>query len=147
MGGGGITMSYGYSAKTNILYVIEDKDGYEEFGNWPDDVKPISDELWKKFSVQGPPGKMRGADKNGLPCWVDIPPPTREQQQESAQYLRFIRMEEARKAIAPLQDAEDLGMATEAEMKSLQDWKRYRVLISRINPEDAPTIDWPQPPA
>lgn len=111
-------MSYGYSAKTNIFYVIEDKKGYEEFGNWPDDVQPISDEIWEKFSVQGPSGKMRGANKNGMPCWVDIPPPTREQQIDAAERKKALQLEKASKEIAPLQDAVDLNVATEQEQKS-----------------------------
>jgi len=139
-------MSYGYSAKTNIFYVIEDKERYEEFGNWPDDVKPISDDIWQKFSVQGPQGKMRGADKNGLPCWVDIPPPTRKEQVETAERKKALLMANATKAIAPLQDAEDLGMATKEETAALLAWKRYRVLLSRIETKEGTDISWPEPP-
>lgn len=52
-------------------------------------------------------------------------------------------------AIAPLQDAMDLGEATEAEAASLLAWKRYRVELNRVPtragyPDD---IDWPAPPA
>ncbi|RDL25966.1 tail fiber assembly protein [Serratia fonticola] len=139
-------MSYGYSAKTNIFYVIEDKKGYEEFGNWPDDVKPISDELWKKFSVQGPPGKMRGANKNGMPCWVDIPPPTREQQIDAAERKKALQLEKASKEIAPLQDAVDLNVATEQEQKKLIEWKHYRVALSRIDTSEDADIVWPELP-
>lgn len=49
--------------------------------------------------------------------------------------------------IAPLQDAVDLGIATEEESALLIEWKKYRVLINRINPDDAPDIDWPEQPA
>ncbi|MDL4913069.1 MAG: tail fiber assembly protein [Enterobacterales bacterium endosymbiont of Blomia tropicalis] len=139
-------MSYGYSAKTNIFYVIEDKEGYAEFGNWPDDVKSISDEIWEKFSVQGPPGKMRGAGKNGLPCWVDIPPPTREEQIEAAERKKAQLMAEAAKAIAPLQDADDLGMAMVEEKSALISWKTFRVKLNRIDTSVAPDIEWPEVP-
>lgn len=139
-------MSYGYSAKTNIFYVIEDKKGYEEFGNWPDDVKPISDEIWEKFSVQGPSGKMRGANKNGMPCWVDIPPPTREQQRDAAERKKAIQLEKASKEIAPLQDAVDLHIATEQEKKKLMEWKHYRVALSRIETKEGADISWPELP-
>lgn len=55
-------------------------------------------------------------------------------------------MQIATDAIAPLQDAVDLGIATEAEAALLLAWKKYRVLLNRINPEDAPDINWPEVP-
>ncbi|ALL37867.1 tail fiber assembly protein [Serratia marcescens] len=140
-------MSYGYSAKTNIFYVIEDKEGYEAFGNWPDDVKSISDEVWEKFSVQGPAGKMRGADKSGMPCWVDIPPPTREQQTEAAERKKRSLMVEAEGVLAPLERAVKLGMATDEEKARLEAWERYSVLMSRVSPQEVPNITWPEKPA
>lgn len=55
-------------------------------------------------------------------------------------------MAEANQKIAPLQDAVDLGMATEAEEVSLTAWRTYRVLLSRIEVSTAPNIEWPEPP-
>ncbi|MBA7876262.1 MULTISPECIES: tail fiber assembly protein [Citrobacter] len=49
--------------------------------------------------------------------------------------------------IAPLQDAVDLDIATEVETALLLAWKKYRVLLNRINPDDAPDISWPDMPA
>lgn len=146
VGGGGVIMSYGYSAKTNGMYVIEEKEGYAKYGNWPEDVKPISDKTWEKYSVQGPRGKTRGADKDGLPCWVDIPPPTHEEARRNAEYMKRQKMDEAARMIAPLQDAVDLDMATEAEKAALLAWKKYRVLLNRVDISSAPDIDWPEPP-
>ncbi|MFQ1038197.1 tail fiber assembly protein [Citrobacter koseri] len=56
-------------------------------------------------------------------------------------------LELAASKIAPLQDAVDLDMATEDEATLLLSWKKYRVLINRINTYDAPDIDWPEQPA
>ena len=53
----------------------------------------------------------------------------------------------AGKAVAPLQDAVDLGMAMEEEIVQLKLWKTYRVQLSRINPQNAPDIDWPVAPS
>lgn len=49
--------------------------------------------------------------------------------------------------IGPLQDAVDLGIATDAETVLLLAWKKYRVLINRIKPDDASDISWPEQPA
>jgi len=51
VGGWGLIMNYGYSAKTNIFYVLEDQEAYETNNNWPDDVKPVSVEHWEKYRV------------------------------------------------------------------------------------------------
>ncbi|MBI0678604.1 tail fiber assembly protein [Citrobacter koseri] len=49
-------------------------------------------------------------------------------------------------AIAPLQDAFDLGMATDEETALLLEWKKYRVQVNRVDTSTAPDIDWPEQP-
>lgn len=51
--------------------------------------------------------------------------------------------------IAPLQDAVDLGEATEKEVASLRSWKQYRVLLNRVSGQAGypKTINWPGVPA
>lgn len=63
-----------------------------------------------------------------------------------AQTTKSGLMKQAADVIAMLQDAVDLDMATEDEQKSLTAWKKYRVLLNRIQPEDAPAITWPEVP-
>ncbi|HFQ7062200.1 TPA: tail fiber assembly protein, partial [Citrobacter freundii] len=53
----------------------------------------------------------------------------------------------ATSTIAPLQDAVDMDMATEDEAARLLAWKKYRVMLNRVKPEDAPDITWPELPA
>ena len=48
--------------------------------------------------------------------------------------------------IAPLQDAVDLEIATEEENSLLEAWKKYRVLLNRVNTTTAPDIEWPTGP-
>lgn len=45
--------------------------------------------------------------------------------------------------IAPLQDAVDLGIATDDEKAQLDEWKKYRVLVNRM---DTSAPDWPEVP-
>jgi Caudovirales tail fibre assembly protein. len=49
-------------------------------------------------------------------------------------------------AIAPLQDAVDLGDATDAETVALKLWKQYRVAVNRIDANSASDITWPDVP-
>ncbi len=45
--------------------------------------------------------------------------------------------------IAPLQDALDLGIALESEELQLSAWKKYRVILNRVETSTAPDIIWP----
>ncbi|WP_323867776.1 tail fiber assembly protein [Xenorhabdus szentirmaii] len=120
---------------------------YKSAGTLPDDVVPVSYEVFFEFS-QSVAGKQRGVDANGMPCWVDIPPPeiTPEQWQQSAEYQKRQLMNAATNAIAPLQYAVDLEMATNAEKITLTAWKKYCVLLNRVDCSAAPDIDWPKAP-
>lgn len=53
----------------------------------------------------------------------------------------------ANNCIAPLQDALDLDIAGEDEHALLLSWKKYRVLLNRIDTSLAPDIDWPVMPS
>ncbi len=55
-------------------------------------------------------------------------------------------MQVASEHIAPLQDAVDLEIATEEETLLLEAWKKYRVLLNRVNTTTAPDIEWPASP-
>lgn len=56
------------------------------------------------------------------------------------------RLNEANNTISYLQDAVDVGLATEEEVAALQAWKKYRVLLNRVDTSIAPDIDWPEKP-
>lgn len=49
--------------------------------------------------------------------------------------------------IAWLQDAVDAGIATDEETALLAEWKKYRVLLMRIDTSKAPDIEWPPVPS
>ncbi len=100
-----------------------------ELGNLPDNVTAIMPE--ENFMIW---------DGN---AWV--------KDQEAEQRAAVAQAEEDKKRllqestlnINTLQDAVDLGMATEDEMALLIEWKKYRILVSRVEPSEAPDIEWP----
>ncbi|PZZ31534.1 tail fiber assembly protein [Escherichia coli] len=55
-------------------------------------------------------------------------------------------MQVASEHIAPLQDAVDLEIATEEETSLLEAWKKYRVLLNRVDTSTAQDIEWPALP-
>ena len=135
---------YVYSAEKNAFYPLSMLEDYAAVGAWPDDGIDVDEAVFQAYTGQ-PPEKQRGSSK-GLPCWVDIPPPTAEQLRASAERRKASLMASAAKAMAPLQDAVKLGIATEEEAALLRRWEIYRVQLYRINPQDAPEIDWPVAP-
>lgn len=63
-----------------------------------------------------------------------------------AEYQKQALLNEATAAIAPLQDAVDLGIATKTELMQLNTWKKYRVDLNRVDTSTAPDVDWPEKP-
>lgn len=74
------------------------------------------------------------------------PPPTLVQLQQQAESQKRQLMTQASNSIAPLQYAVDLQMATDEEQATLTEWKRYCVLLNRVDCSTAPNIDWPKAP-
>ncbi|WP_334470861.1 tail fiber assembly protein [Arsenophonus sp. PmNCSU2021_1] len=72
--------------------------------------------------------------------------PTQGERVAKAKFEKAELMQMASIAIAPLQDAVDLDMATEAERAKLVAWKTYRVLLNRVDISKRPDIAWPEAP-
>jgi hypothetical protein len=65
---------------------------------------------------------------------------------KSAEAKKNALLSEASIEIVPLQDAVELDIATEEESIMLTEWKKYRVLLNRVDPSKAPEISWPVKP-
>ncbi|CDM88152.1 tail fiber assembly protein [Xenorhabdus bovienii] len=66
--------------------------------------------------------------------------------QKKAEERKRQLMDIAREKIAPLQDAVDLNIATDAEKSALTEWRKYRVLLNRVDCTTAPDVKWPEQP-
>lgn len=55
-------------------------------------------------------------------------------------------LDKANRTIAPLQDAVDIGIAIDEELARLAQWKRFRVILSRIDVNKPEEIEWPKRP-
>lgn len=136
---------YFYSAKNNAFYPAILRDEYEQAGSWPDDLMEISDEAYNALFAGQSAGKVITPGGDGHPVLTDPPPPTDEQLIAQTNSRIKSLMAQATTAIAPLQDAEDLGIQTDDEAAMLKAWKNYRVLLNRVTHEDA-KISWPEIP-
>lgn len=77
------------------------------------------------------------------------PPPSAEQLATIAFDQRAQFMQWATGKIEPLQDAIDLGEATQEETELLKALKQYRVALNRLDQQEGwpSAIQWPSPPA
>ncbi|HDL7334537.1 TPA: tail fiber assembly protein [Yersinia enterocolitica] len=66
---------YYFSATTLSFYPAELLDVYADAGTLPADLVEIDDDVYAQFSDMQPIGKKRGANKKGMPEWIDIPAP------------------------------------------------------------------------
>lgn len=134
--------SYFYSAKENAFFPESLREQYELAGSWPDDGVKVSEDYFNSFSI-APAGKIRAAGDNGLPVWIDVPPPSQEEliaaNTKKLQSLRKVADSE----ISWRQDAVDAEIATDGEATELAAWKKYRVLLMRV---DTSNPEWPEKP-
>lgn len=135
-----------YSAKTNGFYPYSLHDDYSSAGSWPEDSVEIS-ERWYSYLLDGQSaGKVISANEYGSPVLSEPPPPTNEQLVAAADNQKAGLIAVASESIVPLQDAVDLGIATDDESARLLALKKYRVLLNRIDTSTAPDIEWPIKP-
>ncbi|MBS9427674.1 tail fiber assembly protein [Photorhabdus akhurstii] len=138
--------NYVFSALNRAFYPLLLQQNYIEAGSWPNDPLPVTDDIFNEFSGIPPIGKILSSGEDGLPCWENIPPPTKEELIfiAESQKTQFISL--ANEKITPLSDAVELDIATDEEMLLLKEWKKYRVMLNRVDTSNAPEIDWPIKP-
>lgn len=112
----------------------------------PEDAINITEQAWADLLAGQAKGMLIACGADMLPCLTDQPPPTAEELISQAEDKRSRLRAEADAAIQPLQDASDLGIATDEEASQLVAWKKYRVMLMRINTKDAEKIIWPEQP-
>lgn len=76
----------------------------------------------------------------------------KDEEAELAAAVEFARTEKTRLLnrssliIQTLADAVEMDLATDAEVTLLAEWKKYRVLLNRVVPDNAPDVIWPAEP-
>ncbi|WP_370419251.1 tail fiber assembly protein [Pantoea vagans] len=110
----------------------------------PDDAVKITDTKWADLLAGQAEGKVIACGTDMLPCLTEQPLPTAEELISQAEEKRSRLRAEADSAIQPLQDASDLGIATEDEASQLLAWKKYRVMLMRLDISNAEKIIWPK---
>lgn len=93
-----------YFSATKLCWLSESlKDSYISAGTWDDEATKIPFNIYKEYALCTPPdGKMLGADQNGAPIWIDIPPKSKNELIKDAENTKIELMQNAAGIIAPL---------------------------------------------
>uniref|UniRef100_UPI001E384C2D tail fiber assembly protein n=1 Tax=Citrobacter freundii TaxID=546 RepID=UPI001E384C2D len=132
-----------FSAAPVGFFSESDFEALNNAGSWPSDAVEVSQSQRIEFTGLPPAGKVLGSVA-GLPAWVDLPLPTKEESEALAAAQKLQLRSVADEEIEWRQDAVDVGIATDDEAAALAEWKKYRVLLMRVDTTDPV---WPTPPA
>nr|WP_315901994.1 tail fiber assembly protein [Photorhabdus kayaii] len=65
---------------------------------------------------------------------------------EEAKRKKAELLRQANETISLLQDSVDLEVATDSEKEALLEWRKYRVLLTHTDLNQAPDVKWPEVP-
>lgn len=105
-------------------------------------IEPTPAELATYHKTTPPTGQRLGT-VNGRPGWIDLPPLSSEESAALAEAERGRLRVIADSEIAWRQDAVDADIATDEEKAALAAWRKYRVLLMRV---DTAAPVWPTAP-
>ncbi|CAB5587809.1 Caudovirales tail fibre assembly protein [Providencia rettgeri] len=138
----------------SVADIVEVKDeqyviAQTEFDNIESEYQPLkleySETLPVIFEIRENIKVMKKMSAKEVDTYLN-PPVSKEQLIQEAEQRKQSLLTEAAEVIAPLQYAVDLNMATEEEKVSLTAWKKYSVLLNRVDTSTEPDIEWPVKP-
>ncbi|MCJ8695517.1 tail fiber assembly protein [Escherichia coli] len=135
--------------ETNVLllaYVLKDR--YEAAGMWPENGIDVSDEVSAEFTGQPPDGKTLGVGSDGMPAWVDLPPPSHEELVAQAEAEKQGRIGQANDYMNSKQwpGKAAMGRLSNTEKTQYNAWLDYLDELEAIDTSTAPNIMWPTSP-
>lgn len=137
---------YVYSASLNMICAVALKHDYVLAGTWPDDAVELESSTALEFMGEAPEDKIMRPGSDGLPAWVDTPPPSPAQLSEQAEQRKTRLLEMAQDTISIWQTKLLLGRISDADKASLNAWLDYIDALTAIDTSLAPDINWPVKP-
>lgn len=112
-------------------------------GCLPADLIDVTEEELSTYWKQSAPAGKQLGTVDARPSWVDLPPLTHDELVANANAKKSQLKAVADSEISWRQDAVDGAYAEANEVTELAGWKRYRVLLMRVDTSKAPDITWP----
>lgn len=144
MDGCGVLIMYKFSQKTGAFYPVSMLGDYLSAGSLPDDLVDVSEEIYHQYIQTPPAGKIRGADYQGLPTWIEIPQLL--ETPESAENKRSYLLSQAQNTISVWQTELQLGVISDQDKEFLTVWVLYIQQLRAVD-TSTPNIIWPDIPA
>ncbi|MGY3307535.1 hypothetical protein ACVW06_000560 [Pantoea ananatis] len=141
-------MNYLYSAKANAFFPMVMQENYEAAGTWPEDGKEVTEEVFNRFAIQPPAGKVMTADKKGMPVWADLPPLTPDEALAIAVIEQQNRIQDANVFMNNRQwpGKAAIGRLKGEDLKQYNTWLDYLDTLYTTDTTRAPDISWPEKP-
>ncbi len=139
-------MDYVYSPAAAGFFPVAEKETFEQSGIWPTDgVGVTAGDHDALFPV--PVGKVIGLD-NGAPCWMDVPPPTKEELIATADAQKQALINAANQYMNGQQwpGKAAIGRLTGDALTQYGLWLDYLDAVAAIDTQNAPDISWPEQP-
>lgn len=137
-----------YAYANDSFYPLSMRDIYEAAGSWPSVYAEVDDSIFAEFSLIPPEGKMRGTGDDGLPSWVDVPPPTQEELIGQAERQKQMLIDQANAFINTRQwpGKAVLGRLKGDDLTQYNSWLDYLDALEALDISSSPNFTWPTPP-
>ncbi len=140
--------SYYYSPKLNAFFAAALENDYRAYGTWPDDVTPISDELYHSLIEGQADGRIITADEMGQPKLIELTIDWRAQAETRRQTL----LSQAHGVTSDWRVELMLGALPDADKANLSEWMKYIRKVKALDftsvydEESFKVIPWPIKP-
>lgn len=141
--------SYSFSPSQSLFYANQLKETtYDPAGIWPADAFEIDDKVMMEFTSPAPLGKKLGT-VDGMPAWVDVPPPTSEELIAAAEEQKQTLIDQANEYINSKQwpGKAAIGRLKGDDLEQYNLWLDYLDELEAVDTSTAPDIAWPTAPA
>ncbi|WP_312974019.1 tail fiber assembly protein [Atlantibacter sp.] len=137
---------YLWSPSQNAFFPADMVSDYESAGWDVSDFIPVDDGIYAEYSAAPPEGKIRVASDEGLPAWVDIPPPSHDELVAIAEQKKKSLLAEAVTVTSMWRTELQLGIISDDDKASLTAWMIYNRELQGVDTDAAPDIEWPEKP-
>ncbi|EIW2874790.1 tail fiber assembly protein [Salmonella enterica subsp. enterica serovar Apapa] len=137
-----------YAYANNSFYLFSMREVYEASDSWPIKYIEVGESVFTEFSASPPVGKIRGTGDDGMPAWVDIPPPTQAEIIVEAEREKQRRIDAANEFMNSKQwpGKAAIGRLMGDELAQYNLWLDYLDALEAVETSRAPDINWPVPP-
>lgn len=137
-----------YAFSNGNFYPLSMREVYETSDSWPTEYIEVDESVFTEFSATPPVGKIRGTGDDGMPAWVDIPPPTQAEIIAEAEREKQHRIDTANEFMNAKQwpGKAAIGRLKGDELAQYNLWLDYLDALDAIKTTSAPDIKWPTPP-